>query len=193
MTTGNDALLDHLLTRRSVAALRLLEPAPSTDELQKMLTAAVRVPDHGKLAPWRFVIFEGEARKKWAERLVDIWRERNESASAEAEAAERTKLGGAPLVVAVVSTAAEHPKIPVWEQELSAGAVCLNLVHAAHAMGYAGQWLTGWPAYDDAPARLLKLSENERVAGFIHIGTPSERPADRDRPDVAALTTRFES
>ncbi len=187
----NAEALAHLLSRRSIPAVRLTEPAPGADDLDAMLTAAIRVPDHGKLAPWRFILVEGEERRRFTDALIAIWRAGNPDASAEAEAIERGKRTGAPTVVIVISRAAEHPKIPVWEQELSAGAACMNLVHAAHASGYAAQWLTGWPAYDEAVARLLGLSEGERVAGFISVGTPSEAPVERDRPEPEALVSRW--
>lgn len=189
--TSNPALIAHLETRRSVAAAQLVSPAPGAQTLERMLAIAVRVPDHGKLAPWRFVVCDPKNRAVLADRLMTIWRAANPDASAAAESVERGKREAAPMVVAVISRAAPHPKIPEWEQLLSAGAVCLNLLHAVCAFGFAAQWLTGWPAYDADAAALLGLDEGERVAGFVHIGTPAEAPAERERPDVAAVTTRW--
>lgn len=189
MSKDTSAVLAHLLTRRTVPAARLVEPGPDGDQISALLKAAIRVPDHGKLAPWRFIVFAGDQRAVFADRLMALWRASHPEASEQSEAVERGKLDGAPLLIAVVSRAGPHPKIPEWEQQLSAGAVCMNLIHAAHALGFAAQWLTGWPAYDFHAAKLMGLDEAERVAGFVHIGTPSEAPVERDRPDVAALIT----
>ncbi len=189
MPEAQSALLEYLLTRRTIPAKRLVEPAPTPDQLATMLKVAVRVPDHGKLAPWRFVVLAGAARQKFADRLMAVWRAAHPEATGQAEEIERGKLDGAPLLVAVVSRAGDHPKIPEWEQIMSAGAVCMNLIHAAHAHGFAAQWLTGWPAYDAGAAQIMVLAEGERIAGFIHVGTPDEAPVDRDRPDPAELTT----
>lgn len=184
-------LKDYLASRRSVPAAQLVAPAPPAGELEAMLSIAARVPDHGKLAPWRFIIIGDENRAAFVDRLMEIWQRANPDASEEALAVERGKRTGAPLLVVVVSCAAPHPKIPEWEQELSAGAVCMNLIHAAHGHGYGAQWLTGWPAYDKTVGELLGLQTGERIAGFIHIGTPAEAPTERARPDLAAITTRF--
>lgn len=185
-------LLNHLRARRSIPAARLVAPAPDPAETETMLRIAARVPDHGKLAPWRFIVIDEARRVAFTDRLMEIWTRNNPSASAEAEAVERGKREGAPMVVVAVSTAAEHPKIPVWEQQLSAGAACMNLIHAAHALGYAAQWLTGWPAYDRDVAAALGLRPGERIAGFVHVGTPAEPPVERDRPDLSALLTRWQ-
>ncbi len=181
-----------LRTRRSVPAVALREPGPSPAELELMLTVATRVPDHGKLAPWRFILFEGEARFGASEALGRLYVEKNAQADPAKLDAERRVLARAPLVVAVASRAAPHPKIPEYEQLLSAGAVCMNLLTAAHAMGYAANWLTGWHAYDEDALRLLGVGPEERIAGFIHIGTASETPTDRPRPDVRSLVTRWQ-
>ncbi len=191
MTQSDSGLMTYLSTRRSIPSAKLIAPAPSGEELERILTIAARVPDHGKLAPWRFVVIAGAARSAFVERLMEIWRANNPDAPAEAEAVERGKKSGAPLVVAVISRASEHPKIPVWEQELSAGAVCMNLIHAAHASGYAAQWLTGWPAFDPAVAKLLGMERGEKVAGFLYVGTPDEAPSERDRPDLAKIVTEW--
>lgn len=192
MSNSKPQLIEHLLSRRSIPAIRLIAPGPSAEELSILLTAAARVPDHGKLAPWRFIIIEGAARQRLVDCLMDIWRSANPGASAAATEVERGKRSGAPTVIAVVSQGAPHPKIPEWEQKLSAGAVCMNLLHAATALGYAGQWLTGWPAYDEAAMKLLGVEDGERVAGFVHVGSPAEAPVERDRPDIEALTTRWQ-
>ncbi|GAB5378412.1 MAG: nitroreductase [Acuticoccus sp.] len=181
-----EALRDYLATRRTVPALQLGGAGPDADTLDAMLTMAVRVPDHGKLAPWRFILFEGSARDR-AGRLMAELAPRKER-DAEVAAGLFTR---APVVVAVVSTAAPHVKIPEWEQVLSAGAVCLNLLHAASAHGFSAQWLSEWVCYDDEARAALGIAADEKVAGFIHIGTPQVPPTERDRPDVARLLTRF--
>lgn len=191
MNNPNTAVMTYLSTRRSIPSVKLVAPAPAGAELYRILTVAARVPDHGKLAPWRFVVIGGAARSVFTDRLMEIWRAGNPDASPEAESVERGKKSGAPLVVAVISRAAEHPKIPVWEQELSAGAVCMNLIHAANASGYAAQWLTGWPAFDPAVADTLGMEPGEKVAGFVYIGTPDEAPSERDRPDMSKIVTEW--
>ncbi len=181
-------LRDYLATRRTVPSVQLIEPGPDRETLDAMLTLAARVPDHGKLAPWRFIVFADDARVYAGKRFSAIAQADDNPARREAEL---TRFTRAPVVVAVVSTAGIHPKIPEWEQILSAGAVCLNLLHAAAAHGFSGQWLTEWIAYDDAAKAAIGIAPEERVAGFIHIGTPDFKPADRDRPDIDAITTRF--
>lgn len=186
-----DTIAAYLKTRRSIPAPQLGEPGPDADTLSEMLTIAARVPDHGKLAPWRFIVYARHDRASAVEALAAIAR-RGGAADAEQRALKAQGFAEAPLVVAVVSAPIQdHPKIPLWEQQLSAGAVCLNLVHAAHAKGFAAQWLTGWFAYDPDALRLLGVGEGERIAGFINIGTPTMPPAERDRPDVAAKTTHW--
>ncbi|MCA1300065.1 nitroreductase family protein [Stappia indica] len=184
-------MLQLLLTRRSHLALTLAEPAPSEETLRLLLTAAARVPDHGKLAPWRFIVLRGAARQTYGDRLVALLEAREGPLPEDRKAQEAGRFVRAPLVVAVVSRAAEHPKIPLWEQELSAGAVCMNLLTATHAAGFAGQWLSEWMAFDDEAAALLGVEGTERIAGFIHIGSPTHTPADRARPDLDSLITEW--
>ena len=183
--------LDLLKTRRSVKPMELKEPAPSGAELDTLLTIASRVPDHGKLTPWRFVVFTGESRLKAGDTIAAIYRELHPEANADQLAFERKRLARAPLVVAVVSRAAPHVKIPEWEQVLSAGAAAMSLVLSAHALGYAATWITEWYAYDRRVLDALGLAANERIVGFIHIGTPERPPTDRDRPPLADIVTRY--
>lgn len=185
----NDILRNHLTTRRSIPAGQLGEPGPDEAQLEAMLVMAARVPDHGKLAPWRFIVYPHAARQAAADWLAA-------RAGAHADEPERRKRTESarqfaipPLVVGVVSTAAENPKIPVWEQQLSAGAVCMNLLHAAAAFGFAAQWLTQWYAYDGEALLHLGLAEGERLAGLVHVGTPQMPATERWRPDMEALTT----
>ncbi|PVE21888.1 nitroreductase [Microvirga sp. KLBC 81] len=183
--------LSRLLSRRSVPPRWLGEPGPSAQEVETMLTAAARVPDHGKLVPWRFILIEGEARQRLGEVLAKAFQADNPDADAAMIAAERERYSQAPLVVAVVSRVVPHVKIPEWEQVLSAGAVCMNLLNAANALGYGASWLTGWAAFDRRVLDALGLAPNERIAGYVHIGTATEKPTDRDRPSFADIVTRF--
>ena len=183
--------LDLLARRRSVPPKFMAAPGPSPAEIDRLLTLASRVPDHGKLAPWRFVTIGPQAQARFAEALAGFTRADNPAATEEMLQRERERFRS-PLVIAVISTAKPHPKIPEWEQELSAGAVCMNLVTAATAMGYGASWLTGWHAYDPRFLALLGLAAGERVAGLIHLGTPKETPADRPRPALADIVTHLD-
>ena len=185
--------LQLLKTRRSIKPIELFGPPPSAVEIETLLTVASRVPDHGKLVPWRFIVFEGDARLAAGDAIVAAFRAKYPDAKPEQAEAERKRLARAPLVIAVVSRAAPHVKIPEWEQVLSAGAAAMSLVLAAHALGYAASWITEWYAYDRGVLDALGLAPNERVAGFVHIGRPSAPPEDRPRPPLAEITTRFGS
>ena len=183
--------LQLLQTRRSVKPVDLVAPAPSRAELDTLFTVASRVPDHGKLTPWRFIIFEGDARRAAGDKIAAIFQADHPDAKPEHVEFERTRLARAPLVVAVVSRAAPHVKIPEWEQVLSAGAAAMNLVHATYALGYAANWITEWYAYDRRVLDALGLAPHERIAGFVHIGTPVRPSEDRPRPPLAEIVTRF--
>lgn len=169
----------------------LAEPGPTADELDALLTIAVRVPDHGRLTPWRFIVLEGEARRRAGEAIVAAYQADDPNADATRVAAERNRLARAPLVVAVVSRARPHVKIPEWEQTMSAGAVCMSLVIAANAMGFGTSWLTEWYAFDRRILDALGLDPNETIAGFIHIGRITTPPVERPRPALADIVTRF--
>jgi nitroreductase len=182
--------LELLLKRRSVKPGMLGDPGPGPAELTTILTAAARVPDHKKLVPWRFVIFEGQARAAFGEALAQACAaEEREPPSTIRLETERTRLLRAPCVVAVVSRVTANPAAPEWEQVLSCGAVCINLCLAANAMGFATCWLTEWYSYSPAVRTALGLSANEKVAGFIYIGTAKERQEDRERPDLNKIAT----
>jgi nitroreductase len=185
--------LELLKTRRSVKPIELNGPGPAAGELETLLTVASRVPDHGKLTPWRFIVFEGEARQKAGEAIAAVFKATNPQATDDQIAFERARLSRAPLVVAVVSRAAPHVKIPEWEQVLSAGAAAMNLVTAAHALGFAANWITEWYAYDRKVLDALGVAANEKIAGFVHIGRAAKRPEDRPRPPLADIVTRFET
>lgn len=184
--------LDLLKTRRSVKPMELTDPGPSASQLDTILTVASRVPDHGKLTPWRFIIFEGAARLSAGEKIAEAFRATQPEATADQVEFERNRLARAPVVVAVVSRAGPHVKIPEWEQVLSAGAAAMSLVFAAHALGFAANWITEWYAYDRRVVDALGLGPNERIAGFVHIGSPIRPPDDRPRPPLADIVTRFQ-
>lgn len=179
--------LDFLHRRRSVPSRLLGEPGPSPDQLTAMLAAAVRVPDHGKLVPFRFVRIGGAARDALGALLVARALERDPLASPAALDKERGRFSHAPLVLTVVGRLARGHKVPEQEQLLSGGAVCFALLQAAQALGFGAQWLTGWAAYDPVVTARLGLGEDEVVLGFIHIGTPQGDAPERNRPDPAAL------
>jgi len=183
--------LQLLKTRRSVKPMELTGPAPSAAEIDTLLGIASRVPDHGKLAPWRFIVFEGDARHAAGEAIAAAFRADRADATPEQIEFERQRLARAPLVIAVVSRAAPHVKIPEWEQQLSAGASAMSLVLAAYALGYAASWITEWYAYDRRVLDTLGVAASERIAGFVHIGRPVKPPEDRERPQLASIVTRY--
>jgi nitroreductase len=185
--------LDLLKTRRSVKPIELGGPPPAAHDVDTLLTIASRVPDHGKLTPWRFIVFEGDARQKAGEAIAAVFKRANPQASEDQIEFERNRLARAPLVIAVVSRAAPHVKIPEWEQVLSAGAAAMNLVTAAHSLGFAASWLTEWYAYDRAVLEALGLAANEKIVGFVHIGRSAQKPEDRPRPPLSAIVSRFGS
>lgn len=178
-----------LLARRSVVANKLGPPGPDQKQLRTILTAAARVPDHKKLVPWRFIVFEGEARAQFGKVLAEACKANEPDAGATRLETEAGRLTRAPVVITVISHIKDNPAVPEWEQVLSAGAVCQNLLVAANASGFSGQWITEWYAFDKTVAAALGLHDNERVAGFIYIGTAQEPPEERDRPDLENITT----
>jgi nitroreductase len=182
-------VLDLLLSRRSGSAKAMTGPGPSKKQLADILHAGARVPDHGKLFPWRFIVFEAEGRERFADILVDVLTQEGMIPSQIDEW--RARVSGAPVIVGVVSSARELIKIPVWEQELSAGAVCQTILIAAHALGFVGNWLTEWYAYHPTVKEKIGLKPGERMAGFIYIGTPKEVLLERPRPDMSKIVTQF--
>ena len=186
------ATLDLLLSRRSSSPKAMTGPGPDQPQLDQILRAAMRVPDHGKLAPWRFIVFEGDARAAFGEHLARIFRDAHPETIDELIEAERRRFMRAPVVIGVVSAALPGIKIPEWEQVLSAGAVCMSMLLAAHAQGFTGSWLTEWYSYDEQIRQTLKLEAHERMAGFVYLGRPAVALEDRPRPDVAAKLTRWQ-
>jgi nitroreductase len=185
--------VDLLKSRRSLRPIDLDGPAPAPAEIETLLTIASRVPDHGKLVPWRFIVFEGDARLAAGEAIAAAFIADHPDSTREEIEYERRRLAQAPLVIAVVSRAAPHVKIPEWEQVLSAGAAAMNLVVAVHALGYGAKWITEWYAYDRRVLDALGLAPGERIAGFVHIGrpVPGALLQDRPRPALEDIVTRF--
>lgn len=187
-----NAMLDQLKSRRSVKPHMLAAPGPTAHQLADILTIAARVPDHKKLAPWRFVVFEGDARS----RMGDVFAaacaaEDKEPPSDKRLDFERNRLMRAPLVVAVVSRVVPNAAAPEWEQVLSCGAAAFNMCLAANALGYGTCWITEWVSYSPTVKAAMGLAEGERIAGFVYIGTATERQEDRDRPSIETIVSRF--
>src|ERR1700709_350568 len=183
--------IELLKPRRAPQPRERRRPGPSPAELETILTIGARVPDHGKLTPWRFIVFEGDARARAGDVIAKVVARKNPGAPADEIEIEKRRMMDAPLVIGVVSFTRPHPKVPPWEQELSAGASAMNLVTAATALGYGANWLTGWFAFDRDVLDGLGLKPDEKLAGFIHIGTPSKPSEDRPRPALSDIVTRF--
>jgi nitroreductase len=183
--------LDFLLSRRSGSAKAMTGPGPSPAQLRQILGCAARVPDHGKLAPWRFILFEGEGRERMGAILAQVLKQNEPEASPQRLELERARFLRAPLVIGVVSRVRPGIPIPEWEQMLSAGAAAMSILIAAHAQGFVANWITEWCAYDARVAAALGLEANERIAGFIYIGHPAVALEERVRPDLDSLITRF--
>jgi len=189
MFNDTSSPLSLLATRRSGKPRDLVAPGPDADQLAQILAIAARTPDHGKLAPWRFVVVGQDQRTALAALIIDAYRvERPTASRTEIEALDQFAHQAPALVVVLSSPKPSH--IPVWEQELSAGAACMNLLHAVHALGFAGGWLTGWPSFSDA-VRDAFGEPHERIAGFMFIGTPSRALDERPRPDMERVVSRW--
>ncbi len=179
----SEAVLEFLQTRRSNLAKLMREPGPNADELEQILTIGARVPDHRKLEPWRFIIFEGDSRHAFGEELAKVFQSDNPDLPQDRVDFERDRFLRAPLVITVVYSPVDDPRgTPKWEQQLSSGVVCYNLCLAAKALGFGAQWLTEWYAYDERIHSILSMQKDEKIAGFVYIGTPGEAPAPRKRP-----------
>lgn len=184
--------LEPLLSRHSTPSRQLGEPGPDDAQLRRLLAAAVHVPDHGRLTPWRFLRIAGDARHALGEALVDRMTEREPGISEDKLARERSRFAHAPCIVAVIARLTPGHKVPESEQLQSTGCACFSLLLAAHALGFGAQWLTGWAAYDPVIAHRLGLREHERIAGFIHVGTIHAAQPERERPDPRALLTDWQ-
>jgi nitroreductase len=181
--------IDLLLTRRSGSAKAMKGPGPSDRQLADILKAGARVPDHGKLFPWRFIVFAGDGRARAGAILAEVLEAEGEREKHIAD--ERDRFMRAPVVIGVISAARELHKVPIWEQELSAGAACQNIVIAATAMGFVANWLTEWYAFHPVVKEKMGLKPGERVAGFIYLGHPKDELEERPRPDMDAIVTYF--
>lgn len=188
-------LRSYLSGRRTIPSAHLSEPGPDENQLHDILTLASRTPDHGKLAPWRFVLIQGDARKQLGEFCLSRAVQKAEEEGRTLTDAERDKAASffknAPTIIVLVSTARAHAKIPVWEQELAVGAVGMNLIHASNSVGYSAQWLTGWMSYDSLVIKQLGLASEEKIAGFFHIGTSQAEPVERARPDLTTMVSHW--
>ena len=184
----SDPMIQRLAQRRSVPAQSIAAPGPDADQLADISALAARTPDHGKLAPWRFVIIDPAAKARILPALRTL---AAEQAAPDKALAVLAKLAAPPVTVMVVASPVDSAKVPAWEQHLSAGAVCMNLLHAADAHGFVGNWITDWYAYDPRSTALFEIGEAETIAGFIHIGSSDAPSLERARPDIAALVTRL--
>lgn len=188
LPTYSKEMLERLRSRRSNLVKSMGGVGPDGDTLRDILSIAARVPDHRKLTPWRFVVFEGAARATFGQHIGSAFKKDNPDMPLDRVLFEAARLQRAPLVVAVIASPKECPRgTPLWEQELSAGAVCFNMLLAAQGYGFAAQWLTEWYGYHDTVNAALGLSEVERIAGYIYIGQTEDTPIARVRPDVNAL------
>lgn len=178
------SIKEFMKTRRSALSLTLEEPGPDAAQLKNILEIASRVPDHGKLAPWRFVLWSKAARETMHAQLLELLGRRPDIDDHPKKTKGTDKLLHAPCVLAVISCTTDNPKVPQWEQHLSAGAVCMNTLIAANALGFEAQWLTAWYVYEDEAGSILELKSGERIAGIIHIGSSSTPKNERPRPDI---------
>jgi len=178
-----------LASRRSPMPDSLDAPGPSAEETDRLVEIGVRVPDHGRLSPWRLLLLSGDSKQHWVEKLLALAEGREDAAKTRVST---RKLASAPLAIVVLSSPIAGHKVPEWEQWLSAGAVCMNLLNGAHALGYGAQWLTGWHAYDAQATALLGVRENEKVAGVILVGTVAEPAPPRPRPSPQDIASRPE-
>ena len=184
-------IIDFLLSRNSAPIPELRDPAPSDAEIETMLSIATRVPDHGRLAPWRFILYRGDSRHEIGAKLADLAEKREGPLTEGRRNQEFTRFSRAPLVIGVISSPKENPKIPQWEMFLSGGAAAMNLVIAANALGYGTNWITNWYSNVEEGRALLGLAPHERVVGFVHIGSYDGPAPERPRPDVSTLCREY--
>lgn len=187
----SDELLEYLLKRRSVSIKNLAGPGPDDEQIKTILRAATRVPDHGKLFPWYFIVLRGDARAAAGDLLEFGWREQDRNAAPAKLELERERFLRAPVVIAVVSRIRKS-KNPVWEQIMSAGAVCQNLCLAANALGFGSNWVTEWYSYSELVKAEFGLDARDHFAGFVYLGTPAEQPEERERPDLEKIANFWE-
>lgn len=184
----NQALIDALLSRRSTKIIDLADGnAPNDKEIAEIIKVATRVPDHGKIAPWRFVIIKDENREKLGVKLANLAKAKNPNMDDAQYEMEKTKFLRAPLILALVNRPQSHPKVPIWEQELSAGALGFSLLLTLHGFGYGACWLSEWPMFDEEAAEIIGAQENERIAGLFYVGTTITKPTERPRPELNTI------
>ena len=181
-----------LAKRRSASKRALSAPGPNTQELDEILCVAARVPDHRKLGPWRFIVFEDDARAGFGDKIVNVFKAKTPNATEKQIEEERSRFLRAPVVIVVVSSPVEDGRTPIWEQELSSGAVCYNLLLAANASGFAGAWLSEWIAFDRDIARHMGLEGHERISGIMYLGTSEIDQPERPRPNVPERIQRWQ-
>jgi nitroreductase len=182
---------DFLLSRRSIVVRNMAAPGPTDADLEKILRAGMRVPDHGRLTPWRFIVIRGDNRDKLGKVLGDAFRKANPDCIDEQVEIEEERFARAPLVIAVVSRTVPEHKIPEWEQVLSSGAACQNMLISALGMGYAAQWITEWYAYNEDVKASLGLDAGDKIAGFLYLGSRTEEPTDRQRPEYGDIVSEW--
>lgn len=180
-----------MLSRKSPPIPELKGPAPNDEEIETMIRVAAHVPDHGRLAPWRFIVYRGDARQRVGELLAELAEQREGPLTEVRRNQELARFSRAPLVIGVVFTPKAHPKIPEWEMLLSAGAAAMSLVLAATGLGYGANWITNWYSDTEEGRRVLGLAPDERVVGFVHIGTFDGVVADRPRPEVSSVMSEY--
>lgn len=184
-------MIDFLLTRRSIHIRTMQGPGPNDADLRKILEAGMRVPDHGRLTPWRFVVIRGDARKTLGDKIAKLYKAKNPDAIDEQVEIERERLLRAPIVVAVVSKVVQGHKIPVWEQTLSSGAACQNILIAALSMGHAAMWVTEWYSYNADFKAALGLAADDQIAGFVYLGTEGGPVEERARPSYDDIVSEW--
>jgi nitroreductase len=184
--------IDLLTNRRSVLVRHMSDPGPSQDELNQIIEAGMRVPDHGKIGPWRIQIINKAGQAALGDLCAELYKEEHgERANDKMVEFERERPGRAPVLLAVTSRIEVPHTIPELEQRLSGGALCMNILNAAHALGYGAQWLTEWPAFNDAVKKMLGHDPSVDIIGFIYIGTPTQEPKPRNRPDIEAVVSEW--
>ena len=190
LNAPSPSTIDYLLTRRSASAKRMTGPGPNAEQIRQILSCAIRVPDHGKLAPWRFIVFEGDGRKRMGEILAAEVMSERDATPARADL-ERERFLRAPVVIAVVSRQRDAIAIPLWEQQMSSGASCTLMLLAAHALGFDACWITEWCAYHSGVLEKIGLKPGEQIAGYVYIGKSAVPLEDRKRPDLDSLVAWF--
>lgn len=191
LNTRDKDTIDFLLSRRSILARMMEGPGPSDEDLRKIMETGMRVPDHGRLSPWRFIVIRGDAREQLGGVIAEAYVKNNPDAIEEQVEIEKERFTRAPVVIAVVSKVQKEHKIPEWEQVLSSGAACQTMLIAALSMGYAAQWLTEWYAYDADVKKAIGAGEDDQIAGYLYLGNQMADPSERGRPDYDDIVSEW--